>query len=387
MKKILALILAAAMVLSLAACAGGNSSGNGTDSGTASGSTDAGSDSGSTDTGSDSGSTDSAADAGSQTQSDDASDGQDGSVLTPVTFVLDWTPNTNHTGVYVAEALGYFEEAGIDLTIVQGPENGAEVVVASGQAQFGVSFQDTMMPSLLGDDAMPITAVAAILQHNTSGIISLAGQGMDRPAGMEGHSYATWDMPIEQAILRQVVEDDGGDFDQVLMIPSTVTDEVTALQTYMVDSIWVYYGWAGIACEVAGLDTDYFAFADISPEFDYYSPVIIGNDDWMAENPELTAAFLEACARGYTYAAEDPDAAADILIGAVPELADSSELVRASQEYLADYYLDDEAPCWGWIDPERWDLFYGWLNENELADETIPAGCGFTNAYLPAEND
>ena len=58
-----------------------------------------------------------------------------------LTFVLDWTPNTNHTGLYVAQSLGYFEDQGLEVEIVQPPEDGANTLVASGKAQFGVSFQ------------------------------------------------------------------------------------------------------------------------------------------------------------------------------------------------------------------------------------------------------
>ena len=119
--------------------------------------------------------------------------------LEKITFVLDWTPNTNHTGLYVAQELGYFEEAGLEVEIVQPPEDGAEVLVASGKAQFGVSFQDSMAPAFAREDALPITAVAAVIQHNTSGIISRKGEGMDTPKGMEGHSYATWNGSIELA--------------------------------------------------------------------------------------------------------------------------------------------------------------------------------------------
>lgn len=63
-----------------------------------------------------------------------------------------------------------------------------------------------MASALVGDDAMPIEAVATILQHNTSGIISRKGEGMDRPKGMEGKKYATWDLDVEKATLKQVVE-------------------------------------------------------------------------------------------------------------------------------------------------------------------------------------
>ncbi|MDD3796725.1 MAG: ABC transporter substrate-binding protein, partial [Lachnospiraceae bacterium] len=135
--------------------------------------------------------------------------------LTDITFVLDWTPNTNHTGLYVAEAKGYFADAGLNVEIVQPPEDGAEVLVAAGKAQFGVSFQDSMAPAIVGDAALPITAVAALIQHNTSGIISRAGEGMDRPKGLEGKKYATWDMEVEKAMMKNVVEADGGDFSKV----------------------------------------------------------------------------------------------------------------------------------------------------------------------------
>ena len=125
--------------------------------------------------------------------------------LEKITFVLDWTPNTNHTGLYVAQEKGYFEEAGLEVEIVQPPEDGAEVLVASGKAQFGVSFQDSMAAALVGENALPISAVAAVIQHNTSGIISRKGEGMDTPKGMEGYNYATWNGPIELATLKQVI--------------------------------------------------------------------------------------------------------------------------------------------------------------------------------------
>ena len=302
--------------------------------------------------------------------------------LEKITFVLDWTPNTNHTGVYVALAKGYFEEAGFAVEVVQPPEDGAEVLVGSGRAQFGVSFQDYIAPALVGDAPLPITAVAAMVQHNTSGIISRKGEGMDTPAGLAGKKYATWDLPVEKATMQHVVEADGGDFSAVQLIPSTVTDEVSALRSGSVDAIWVYYGWAGIACEVAGLETDYFAFADIDPVFDFYSPVVIANETYLKENGEKARAFVAALSKGYTFAAENPEEAAAILLEAAPELAGNEELVKESQKYLSEQYVAD-APRWGEIDPARWDGFYGWLNENGLTEAEIPAGAGFTNDYLP----
>nr|WP_317450113.1 ABC transporter substrate-binding protein [uncultured Sellimonas sp.] len=297
-----------------------------------------------------------------------------------ITFVLDWTPNTNHTGLYVAQEKGYFEDEGLEVEIVQPPEDGADALVASGKAQFGISFQDTMAPGVVGEDALPTTAVAAVVQHNTSGIISRKGEGMDTPKGLEGKKYATWDAPIEKAMMENVVEADGGDFSKVELIPSTVTDEVSALESKSVDAIWIFYAWAGVATEVAGLETDYFAFKDINPAFDYYTPVIIGNNEFLEKEPETAKKFLSAVKKGYEDAIEDPDGAAEILCEAAPEL--DQELVKASQEYLKDQYIAD-ADRWGYIDPDRWNLFYNWLNENGLTENQIPENTGFSNEYLP----
>ena len=300
----------------------------------------------------------------------------------PITIVLDWTPNTNHTGIYVALAKGWFQEAGLNVEVVQPPEGGSALLVAAGNAQFAVTAQDSIAPALSGEEPMPITAVAAIVQHNTSGIVSRAGEGMDTPRGLEGHKYATWDSPAEKATIRQVMEADAGDFDKVELIPSTVTDEVSALRSGDVDAIWIFYGWAGIACQVAGLPIDYFDFADFDPVLDFYTPIIVSNNDYLAENPDTAKAFLSALSRGYAYAAENPAEAADILMEAAPELKSNPELVYRSQEFLSGEYIADAAR-WGEIDPVRWGGYFSWLSDNGLLENPLDPAAGFSNAYLP----
>ena len=304
----------------------------------------------------------------------------DSQSLEKVTFVLDWTPNTNHTGLYVAQKEGYFADEGLEVEIVQPPEDGADALIASGKAQLGVSFQDSMAPGVAGENKLPNTAVAALVQHNTSGIISRKGEGMDTPKGMEGKKYATWELPVEKAMIQDVVEKDGGDFAKVELIPSTEADEVSALESKFVDAIWIFYGWAGVKMELAGLETDYFAFKDINPVFDYYTPVIVANDTFLEQESETAEAFLRAMKKGYEFAIKDPKAAAEILCEAAPEL--DQELVIASQEYLKDEYKS-EVERWGYIEPKRWNAFYQWLNENDLSETEIPEDAGFSNDYLP----
>ncbi|MBQ4595336.1 MAG: ABC transporter substrate-binding protein [Firmicutes bacterium] len=303
--------------------------------------------------------------------------------LTKITFCLDWTPNTNHTGIYAAQAQGWYEEAGLEVEIVQPPENGAAHMCASGEAQFAIEAQDTMAASLALDEPLGITAVAGLIQHNTSGIMSRAGDGIDTPKGLTGRTYSTWDSPIELAMLENVVDADGGDFDKVKLIPNDITDEPAALSAEQTDAVWVFEGWSKVNAQVSGVDVDYFAFSDIDPTFDYYTPVIIANNDFLTEDPESAKAFLAATARGYEFAVENPEEAADMLIAGdnTGSLAEAEELVKASQKFLSPLYIDD-ADRWGVIDAARWNGFYKWLYENELCAKDL-TDIGFSNEYLP----
>lgn len=306
--------------------------------------------------------------------------GTDG--LYEITLCLDWTPNTNHTGFFAADALGYYEQAGIKVRIVQPPEDGAELMTASGQAQFGISFQDSLASIFSEQASMKITAVAAILQHNTSGIISRKGDGIDTPAGLEGKRYSTWNGAVELAMIEELMTKQGADFDKVKLVPS-VTNEAQALKMKDTDAIWIYYGWAGIACQQAGLEFDYFAFSDVNPVFDYYTPVLIANDDFLKNEPEKAKAFVEATRKGYEYAAANPEKAAQYLIDGdtTGSLRGSEALVTESQKWISQQYVA-EAECWGIIDAERWDNFYLWLYEKGLIKNKIEAGRGFSNEYL-----
>ena len=295
-----------------------------------------------------------------------------------IKIVLDWVPNTNHTGLYVAKNLGYFKEAGLDVEIVQPPEGSTTALIGAGGAEFGISFQDTLAKSFAKENPVPVTAVAAILQHNTSGIISLKEKGIDSPKKLEGKKYATWEDNIEQAILKKLVTDGKGDFSKVKLIPYTITDVVTGLKTD-VDAVWVYYAWDGIATEKAGLQTNFLKIRDYGEELDYYSPVIIANNDFLKKNPEIAKKVLKAIKKGYEYAMKNPEESAKILVKNSPEL--DINLVTASQKWISKEYQSD-AKEWGIIDGNRWNRFYEWLYKNKAVEREIPKNFGYSNEYL-----
>lgn len=178
-----------------------------------------------------------------KSNTDTQSDNTEKKELKNVTLCLDWTPNTNHTGFYVALQQGYYKDAGLNVKIVQPPENGATEACSAGQAQFAIDAQDTIASAFTSDTPMQVTAVAALLQHNTSCIMSKKGEGMDTPKGLVGKTYLTWDSPIELAMMENVVKADGGDWSKVKRIPNTVTDEAQDVKQNPDHAIWVFDGW------------------------------------------------------------------------------------------------------------------------------------------------
>ena len=307
----------------------------------------------------------------SQTDAQDASQ--------KVTVALDYMPNTNHTGLYVALDKGFYKEEGLDVSIELPPEDGASALVASGKAQFGVDFQDLLAPAFTSDKPLPVTAVAALIQHNTSALMTLKEKNIDRPKKLEGKIYGTWNNPVELAMVKSIIEKDGGDAKALKTVPNSATDAIAALNTDM-DAIWVYYAWDGIVAKEKGVDVQYMYFKDLNPVFDYYTPVLIANNDFLKNNAEIAKKFLKATEKGYQYACEHPDEAADILLAHGDGL--DKNVVKASQEWLAKEYQGD-APQWGYIDPTRWNAFYEWLNQEKLVEKPLEKDFGFSNEYLP----
>ena len=296
-----------------------------------------------------------------------------------VRVVLDWTPNTNHSGLYVAADKGWFAEEGLTVEIIQPPEDGALALLGSGSVQFGVDFQETLGPAIAKDrGALPIQAVAAIISHNTSGILSLAGSGIASPRDLEGKRFASWETPLVTALVKELVEQDGGNFGAVRMIPNFATDALSALHTD-IDAIWVYYAWDGIAAELHGVAVNCIDLGSLDSRFDFYTPVLVANTTWLTANGETAKRFLRTVSRGYAFAIDNPAEAGEILLRHAPEL--DRGLVMRSQEYLASRYQAD-APRWGEIDAARWAAFYRWMFSRGLLEQDI-ASAGFTNDYLP----
>ncbi|MBE3597930.1 MAG: ABC transporter substrate-binding protein [Limnochordaceae bacterium] len=298
-----------------------------------------------------------------------------------VTVMLEWSPNTNHTGLYVALDKGWYRDQGLDVQIVEPGEGvSVESVVGAGRADFGFSAQEFMTYARL--QGVPVVSVAAVLQHNTSGFASMAGARIRRPKDFEGKRYGGFGLPIERAVLSSLMRCDGGDPEKLQLVSIGVGDLLSHLERGNVDLAWIFYGWQGIEAKLRGLDIDVVMmdrYAGCVP--DYYTPVIITSESLIRQRPELVRRFVEATARGYAWSIEHPDEAAGILVRRVPEL--DPRLVRESQRWLSPRYRA-EAPRWGEQKLEVWQRLADWLLEHGLVKGRLDAASAFTNRFLPA---
>ncbi len=297
----------------------------------------------------------------------------------PVTLMLDWVPNTNHTGIYVAQELGYFEDSGLDVEIVEPGEVYPEAAVAGGAADFGISFQESV--TLARAEGAPIVSIAAVLQHNTSGFASLADLDVQSPADFEGLRYGAWGSPSEVPTLEALMDCAGARFDKLEIVNIGFSDPLALLEQREIDLAWVYYGWQGMQAEQMGVDLDVVMmedYFDCVP--DYYTPVVIAGEPTIAGRPEVVEALLHALSRGYTYAAENPDEAAGILLKAVPEL--DEELVLQSQRWVSPYYLAG-ADRWGEQKESVWQDYADWLLDHGVVTTPVAPEDAFTDRFLP----
>ena len=299
--------------------------------------------------------------------------------LTQVTLMLDWVPNTNHTGIFVAEANGYFEDAGLDVRIIQPGEVYPEAAVIGGSADFGISFQEQV--TLARADSVPIVSIAAVLQHNTSGFASLTELNVTSPKDFEGLRYGAYGNPFETPTLKVLMECAGGDFDKLEIVNTGYADPLALIAEKKTDLAWIFYAWQGFQAEQQGIDIDVVMMKDWFDCIpDYYTPVVIASEDTISNRPDVVRAFTGALSRGYEFAVQNPDEAADLLIAAVPEL--DPELVKASQNWISQYYRA-EAPRWGEQKESIWQGYSDWMVKNGILQNSISGKDAFTNEFLP----
>src|SRR5690349_14035231 len=308
----------------------------------------------------------------------------------------DWLPNTNHIGFYVADALGYYAEAGLRLDLL--PFDGEAMPnrkVPTGKAEFGLMPQQSILSMRVR--GLDVVSVAALARTNTTTLMVRAESNITRPAELAGKRYASYGTEFEVAMIADLIIADGG-IGGVELVSAEKLDILQALYDGEIDAAWGFYAWEGIQAELAGHHLRHFFVTEYGVPNEYF-PLLFTTRRLIAGDPETVGAFVRATLRGYTYAAAHPEEAAELFLeradrALLPPHADA--LVPRSTRWLAPRLNGTLAGSpsgqhWGWHERETWAAFAAYIRrlagEHGLAPPAPDAEeTGYTNHFLVASS-
>lgn len=305
-----------------------------------------------------------------------------------VSVALGWTPNTDYTGVYVADKLGYYAQAGIKLKIIPYASTAPETLISAGRADLGFSYQaGVAYARAAGKDVVGVFSPNA---KNTYAIgVKADNDKVSSPKDLSGKTYAGFGTPDEGPELSYIIKQDGGTgkFKNVTLN----TSAYDAVYNGKADFTIPVTTWEGIEAKLVGKPLKYFSFEDYGFPTQYAS-LLASSDQWLKGNADLAKAFLAATQKGYEYSAAHPAEGAQILVDLNQSALKNPKLVEESETLLAKEYRKDAQGRIGYQDETVWDNYGGFLYKNGL----LVDGKGkkltaepdwttyYTNDYLPA---
>ena len=318
--------------------------------------------------------------------SQDGSSGTTGSA--PVSIALDWTPNTNHIGIFVAEQLGYYNDEGLDVKILPYANTAPETLVARGKADFAVGNQAGISYARAsGEDVLQVMANIAKTQYAIG--VQASNKALQSPKDLDGKTYAGFGTPDEGPELEYVIKADGG-----TGVFKTVTLNTTAYEAVYnnsADFTIAVTTWEGIQAKLLGKPMRFFEFTDYGFPVQY-SSVIESSNKYLEANSDTAKKFLAATQKGYQYAQDHPVEAAKLLVKANPQTIKDAKLAQQSALMLAgDGYYKGAGGKIGPVDAAIWKQYGSFLYSSKLltgADgkplTSEPDWNSFyTNDYLP----
>lgn len=299
-----------------------------------------------------------------------------------IRIALDWTPNINHIGIFVAKELEFYKEVGIQTTIINPLED--EYAVTPGkkleldQADFVIAPFETVISLNNKKNVVDAIAVFAILQEDISSIVTLESSEIDQPALLDGKIYASYKARYEDHIVKEMIKNDGADGNIELIYPKKLGIWNILLEK-KADATWIFNNWEGIEAESKNVKLNKFSLADFDIPY-CYSPIIITKKSNLKEQKNDYSNFIKATQKGYLYAIENKLEAIKILEKQVTEYDRKNVDLEKALDFTIPY-LKNGSEC-GLMKSERVNSFLNWLVENKLEDKKILQQELFTNELL-----
>jgi putative hydroxymethylpyrimidine transport system substrate-binding protein len=306
---------------------------------------------------------------------------EDGSTeAQPLSLTLDFYPNADHAGIYMAQKLGYFEEAGLNVGIDTPSDPAAPLkLVAAGQSDLAISYEPEV--ALAREKGLDVVAVAALVNRPLTSLIWLGKSGIKGVGDLKGKTVATAGIPYQKAFLKTILS-------RVQLSPSEVNEVnvgfglLPALLGGSAEAmLGGYSNVEGVDLRQRGKDPVVTPVDQLGvPTYDEL--VLVANRKTLEADPDKVRLFLAALQRGTEAAVKQPNAATKAVLeantGLDPKLTEAQ--VEATLPLLA---ARTQGQPFGYMDPAAWSTFVGWMRDNGLIESLPQAGELLSNDYLP----
>ena len=297
-------------------------------------------------------------------------------------IALDWTPNINHIGLFIAKELGYYQEKGIEIEILNPFEDNYKITPGKklelGLTDFAIAPFETVISLNNKKNIVDAIAVFAILQEDISSIASLKESNFESPNSLDGKIYASYKARYEDHIVKEMVKNDGGTGNMEIIYPDKLGIWNTLLEG-KADATWIFDNWEGVEANTMQIELNKFSMSDFGIPY-CYSPVIIARNNQIVSNKNDYSFFIQATQKGYSYAVKNKSKSVKILKEYLTDYDKANIDVGSSLDLTAPYFGNDKE-C-GFMKPERVNIFLKWLVKHELENEKIIEQNLFTNNLL-----
>lgn len=297
-------------------------------------------------------------------------------------IALDWTPNVNHIGLFVAKELEFYKAQGIHLELLNPLEDQYQMTPGKklelGLADFSIAPFETVIS--LNNKANLVNAVAiyAILQRDLSCVVSLSSSSVNSMKELDGRNYASYKARYEDHIIQEMVKNDGGTGEIQLSYPEKLGIWNTLL-TGKADATWIFDNWEGVEAASKKISLNKFYLADYGIPYGY-SPVIFTKKQQMDQYQELYFRFIRATQLGYKYAAENPEQAVSLLYPYLTPYDQQAVDLNLALALSSPHFAEDGK--YGYMSPSRVRAFLEWLVEKNLEKSVILNQELFTNSLV-----
>jgi putative hydroxymethylpyrimidine transport system substrate-binding protein len=251
-------------------------------------------------------------------------------------LVLDFTPNAVHSGIYAAQAQGFYRDAGVELDVRQpGESTDAPKLLAAGRADFAIL--DIHDLGIARERGLDLVGLMPIVQRPLAAVIARAAGPVHRPRDLQGETVGVTGLPSDEAVVDSEVSADGGDPAQV--DPITIGfNAISALAGGRVEAATGFWNAEGVALERQGVPIRIFK-VDRYGAPPYPELVLTTARRTLADDPDLVDATVAATRRGYAFVLAHPRQALSDLLAADPALD------RAEQQAQLDALGPDLRPA------------------------------------------